>query len=132
LTTIALLPVRYDLLVTRGTDNPFEFEFLNPVTGVAIDLTLATVRLTARESTVSPPVYNGTVKLDKSNTPGSHSAPLAGKTVFTLTRSELTDSPNVNSVSQWLYEVRLYPTGLAGSQQVWFAGNLYLNPTPAP
>ncbi len=125
MTTLSILPIHYDLQVTRGTDNSFEFLFSNPEIGTAYDISGDTIVLLARLDT-----FDGTLKLNKTKAPGSHSAPLEGRTIITLTKVDLADAPvSADDISKWLYAVRRIPA--SGYEQVWFSGLIYLNPTVA-
>lgn len=119
----SFLPVYIDLLLVRGTDNRFEVTFVDPSLGVPIDLTSETVKLTVRDG------FTGTQLLQKTNAPGQHSSPTAGKTILVVTRTEIADAANAAIRKDFRYEIRRIQSN--GDQNVYFAGFFQLNPTPA-
>ena len=95
---ISVIPSEICLEVVKDADTEFEFTLTdgydNPV-----DITTDTVVLTIRD------YLGGTTKLQKTNAPGSHEIPTDGKTRFSITNSDITDTLT-DAQTVWVYEVR--------------------------
>lgn len=117
---LSLLPVVIDISVVQDSDNLIEFQ-LTDGSGNAVDITNDSVQFTARAT------HAGTLKIaTKTNGVGDHSVPLAGKTQFNLSRTDLTTATLGLQVN-WVYEVRRL---IAGVQEVvYVSGALILAPS---
>lgn len=119
--TVDLTPEVIHLEVQQGTDNTLEFQ-LTDNDGVAVDLTLDAVKFTAKDG------YGGTVTIaTKTNTSGSHSDPTAGKTLFVLTKTDLTVATPDAEVD-WVYEIRRVFFG-TNREVIYIHGDLRLMPS---
>ncbi len=118
MSTIQALPATIHIEVQQETDQYMEFQLTDGTN--AVDLTLDTVKLTARDS------LGGTIKVQKTNPSGSHSAPLLGKTMFLLSKTDLTTGSRASS-AEWVYEVRRIMGG-SNQELVYMQGKLSLRP----
>ncbi len=117
---LSILPSRVDITVEAGTDNTIEFTLLDANTGLPVDLTLDSVKFTAKKS--------GTLKIGpKTNGTGDHEDADSGRTRFKLTRTELT--PTISGKPEtWQYEVRRVVGG-SNDEIVYLHGSLILDPS---
>lgn len=116
-----LTPEIINIELQQGADAPIEFE-LTDNAGGAVDLTLETVKFTAKDG------FGGTVMIaTKTNAPGSHSDPTAGKSIFVLSKLDLTTLTPTDQ-SLWYYEVRRVFTGSL-REVIYIQGTLTLQPS---
>lgn len=115
---VDLTPEVINIDVQQGTDNPLEFQ-LTDNDGAAVDITSDAVKFTAKD------FYGGEVTIaTKTNSTGEHSTPSDGKTVFVLTKTDLTTLTPDSQVS-WYYEVRRVFSG-SGYEVIYIQGVLNL------
>lgn len=95
---VSVVPSEVCLELVKDADTVFEFTLTdgdsNPV-----DLTTDTVKLTVKDK------IGGVQKLQKTNTPGSHSDPTSGKTRFTIEDTDIIDTLT-DKQTVWVYEIR--------------------------
>lgn len=96
---VSVVPSEVCLELVKDADTTFEFT-LTDGKSVPVDITADTVQLNVRDK------IGGTSKLAKSNAPGSHSDPTSGKTQFTISDTDITDTLLPHIVITWVYEVR--------------------------
>lgn len=116
-----LTPEIINLEVQQGTDVTIEFQ-LTDNAGVAVDISLDSVKLTAKDG------FGGTTTIaTKTNGPGQHSTPAQGKSLFVLTKAELTTLTPDSEVG-WKYEVRRVFSGTL-REVIYIHGDLLLMPS---
>jgi hypothetical protein len=115
-----LTPEIINIDVVQKTDATIEFQ-LTDGAGAAVDISNDDVKFTARTE------FGGTATIaTKTNGVGQHSTPGDGKTVFILTKANLTTVTPGDEVL-WVYEVRRKFAGTL-REVVYIQGNLKLTP----
>lgn len=126
---VSAIGTQRDLWVVRGTTQSLIFTLkekgADDVTFVACDLTSETVKFTARTS------LNGTIVFEKTNEPGDHVDPTAGKTMFQVERTDLATLPTREYVTL-VYEVRRITDASPAGHYVHAHGNLVVKLTAQP
>lgn len=95
---VSVVPSKIHLELVKDADTEFEFTLLDGY-GNPVDLTVDSVILTVRN------YRGGTVKLKKTNAPGSHENPTDGKTRFLISNSDIADTLT-DAQTIWIYEIR--------------------------
>ncbi len=116
-----LTPEIINIELQQGADATIEFQLLNGA-GAVVDITLDSIKFTAKDA------FAGTVKIaTKTNGVGQHSDPLTGKTIFVLTKTDLTTLTPAEEVP-WVYEIRrVFPS--TGREVIYIHGDLTLAPS---
>jgi hypothetical protein len=115
-----------DIELTRGTTNPIEVTFTNPILGENYNIAADTILMTVKESYTAAVAF-----LTKTNLPGEHSAPLDGKTIIIISKAEIEDAPNEGTLRVLYYEIRRIVPAPA-SDTVFFSGYFKIYPTAKP
>lgn len=121
---IDILPTCQDVILKEGTTATLDIVLSNtpiedPDIFIAADLTSSTVILTAKDN-------DDVVVLAKTNTPGNHSSPLEGRTIFTINVADTIGLiPAGKSSENFKYEVRR--TEVGGQEYVHLEGKIIIS-----
>lgn len=116
-----LTPEIINIELQQGADAVLTFQLTNNA-GVAVDLTLDTVKFSAKDG-----FAGATMIATKTNGPGQHETPLTGMTTFVLTKANLTVA-EADSQTTWKYEIRrIVATSLR--EIIYIHGDLTLMPS---
>lgn len=119
--SLDLTPEIVNIELQQGTDAVLEFQ-LTDGTGTAVDLSGDEVKFTAKDE------FAGTVTIaTKTNGTGQHSDPVEGKTVFVITKDDLTTTTPAEQIL-WRYEVRRVFAG-TNREVIYIHGELVLMPS---
>lgn len=115
---IAVAPSQVCVRMLRGTTNTFEF-ILTDGAGEPVDISPDEVRLTVRD------YYDGEIKIQKWNLPGTHLDGPNGRTEFTFSIEDTLEGSPID-ITFWLYEVRRIRPG--GNEHVHLQGQFLIDP----
>lgn len=115
---VPILPIARDVEIARDSDARIELQATD-ADGAPIDITTDTWRLVVKTG------LGGTTQLTLTNTPGGHSDPATGRTIFQFARTDLLGL-STTAPTRWIYEIRR----VSGSIETpWFAGAFTIVPT---
>lgn len=118
---IDLTPEIINLEVQQGADATITFQLTDNLS-VPVDVTNDEVKFTAKDG------FGGTVTIaTKTNGPGQHDDPALGKTMFVLTKADLTTATPDSEVD-WKYEIRRVFNG-TNREVIYIHGDLRLMPS---
>jgi hypothetical protein len=120
-TNLDLSPEVINLEIQQGTDVSIEVQLTNG-TGAPVNITNDTIKITAKDE------FGGVIKIaTKTISPGNHSDPANGKTIFTWSKADTTTTTPKDEVD-WKWEVRRVLSGSA-AEVVYIHGDLKLMPS---
>jgi len=115
---VSVAPSQVCIRMVRGTTNTFEF-ILTDAEREPVDISADEVRLTVRD------YYDGAIKIQKWNLPGTHLDGPNGRTSFTFSVEDTSEGSAID-ITFWLYEIRRVRPG--GAEHVHIQGRFLIDP----